>query len=420
MAKTKISLLVALIVLVLSIGIVQASDYYDFQGKTVSIAASSAEWEPGGVFYGRLEEAEAVFNVNIEFIASDTSLYMTRLLAGDSEYDIWNTDNRRFWEMIGRGAFLAVDDHVADDYFDKIPNPARNIARHNYSYDGKTYGFGVQPRLTDFAFIIYNKSLLERENQPDPHDLYLADEWTWDALGKIAKEVTRDTDGDGEIDQYGLGHMGWHQNIGYWLPSNGAETVKIVDGKYVFGLTDEPAIWALQQLSDWRHVDQIIEAEDYMFNGKMAFWAHHQSNLRQIQDFIGDVDEIRIVPMPKGPHATEYVYPVRGTHSWLLPSNSAAPSALIQLMDFLSPPEQYERNMMQWISQVVQDRQSMEILRLAHVTYGGQALDFERIFNPEVRDAVRYVERGEKSATSAMAEVAEVAQLLIDETLGQF
>lgn len=323
--------------------------------------------------------------------------------------------------MIGRGAFLPVDDYVPEDYFENIPNPARNIAKYNFSFQGQTYGFGVQPRLTDFAFLIYNKSLLERENQPDPWELYLEDAWTWDALGEIAKAVTRDTDGDGEIDQFGITHAGWHQTIGFWVPSNGAVTVKIVDGKYVFGLTDEEAIWALQKMSDWRHVDRVFgSSTDDMFNGKAAFYAHNQTQFGKIQEMIGDVDEIRIVPMAKGPHADEYVYPIRGAHSWLLPSNSQAPAALIQLTDFLCPPQEYERNMMQWISQVARDRNSMQLLRVAHETYGGQALDFERVLEDEVKDAVRYVERAEKSATTAMAEVAPKAQLLLNETLGQF
>lgn len=420
MMKFKRCLLFVLLALLLCVGLTQASEYYDFKNKTVSIAGSSSEWEPEGIYYGRLEEAEKLFNVNIEFIPSDTNLYMTRLLAGDSTLDIWVTDNRRFWEMIGRGAFLPLDDYVPAGYFESLPNPSRNVNLCNFSYKGQTYGFGVQPGLSDFAFLIYNKSLLDRENQPDPYELYQADELTWDIVGEIAKAVTRDTDGDGKIDQYGMGHMGWHQAIGFWLPSNGAQTVKIVDGKYVFGLTDEAAIWALQKLSDWRHVDRIVESEDFMFSGKMAFWAHHSNNLRHIQDFIGDVEDIRIVPLPKGPHATEYVYPVRGISAWLLPSNSEAPEGLIQLMDFLSPPEEFSRNLPQWISRIVKDRQSMGMLLEAHNSYGGQALDFERVFDPEVKNAVRSVERAEKSATAAMAEVATQAQLLLDETLGQF
>lgn len=89
MRKSILGLLVVVLALTCLVGVGLAAEYHDFQGKTVYIAGSSAEWEPGGLFYGRLEEAEAVFNVNIEFIPDDTELYMTRLLAGDSTLDIW-------------------------------------------------------------------------------------------------------------------------------------------------------------------------------------------------------------------------------------------------------------------------------------------------------------------------------------------
>jgi len=262
---------------------------------------------------------------------------------------------------------------------------------------------------------------LIRSEYSDPYELYLEGEWTWDMMEQIGRAVMRDTDGDGEIDQYGIGDMGWHQTIGFWVPSNGTSTVKIEDGKYVFNLTDEAALWVLQKLSDWRNIDRLVsDTSDHMYTGHQAFYAHTATQFRKVQEQTGDTSDIRIVPMPKGPNATEYVYPVRGSHSWLLPSNSEAPAALIQLIDFLSPPEEYERNVARWISAIATDRNSMELLRHAHQTYGGQALDFERVLEDVVKPAVRSVESGEKTAVTAISEIAQQAQLLLDETLGQF
>ena len=37
------------------------------------------------------------------------------------------------------------------------------------------------------------------------YDVFFNYEWTWDKMLEYAKNLTRDTDGDGIIDQWGLG-----------------------------------------------------------------------------------------------------------------------------------------------------------------------------------------------------------------------
>ncbi|HEX9394111.1 MAG TPA: extracellular solute-binding protein, partial [Gemmatimonadales bacterium] len=46
--------------------------------------------------------------------------------------------------------------------------------------------------------VAYNKALFDRAGLPYP-----TDDWTWDDFSRIARLLTRDTDGDGQIDQWG-------------------------------------------------------------------------------------------------------------------------------------------------------------------------------------------------------------------------
>ena len=87
--------------------------------------------------------------------------------------------------------------------------------------------------------MVYNQSMLEREGLPDIYDLWTSGNWTWEEAEKLATAVTRDTDGDGSIDQYGIA---WRR-IDYGLYINNAQFIKKgTDGKYRDGWADEEAV----------------------------------------------------------------------------------------------------------------------------------------------------------------------------------
>ena len=89
----KLIYLALVLVLGMSFISVQSAADYDFGGETITIwdlgDFGDAQWvfEEGEILAGRIEEAEAKFNVNIE-LDSDPSVH-ERLLAGDSTHDIW-------------------------------------------------------------------------------------------------------------------------------------------------------------------------------------------------------------------------------------------------------------------------------------------------------------------------------------------
>src|SRR5260370_18341401 len=58
--------------------------------------------------------------------------------------------------------------------------------------------------------LAYNKTLFDRAGIPYP-----TDDWTWDDFLRVARALTRDTRGDGAIDQWGSG-FDWRPSV--WLP----------------------------------------------------------------------------------------------------------------------------------------------------------------------------------------------------------
>ncbi len=64
------------------------------------------------------------------------------------------------------------------------------------------------------TLMFVNKTLLEKEGISMP-----GEEWTWEDFLSICSQVTRDTDGDGVIDQFGCFDYGWREAVN----SNGAE-----------------------------------------------------------------------------------------------------------------------------------------------------------------------------------------------------
>lgn len=78
-------------------------------------------------------------------------------------------------------------------------------------YGGRQYAL---PYETVPTLMFVNKSLLNKEGMQVPDT-----DWTWDDLYDISKRVTKDTDGDGILNQYGTYNYGWME-AAY---SNGAE-----------------------------------------------------------------------------------------------------------------------------------------------------------------------------------------------------
>lgn len=69
--------------------------------------------------------------------------------------------------------------------------------------------------------LAFNKQMLDDNNLEDPRELYARGEWTWSKFIEYCQTLTQDTDGDGQIDQYG--YCGFiNETFEQLMMSNGA------------------------------------------------------------------------------------------------------------------------------------------------------------------------------------------------------
>lgn len=104
----------------------------------------------------------------------------------------------------------------------------------------------------------FNMQMLEENNLEDPRELYARGEWTWDVFNEYCKKLTQDTDGDGQIDQYG--YCGYeYETLGELMMSNGAS---IALGS-TETLTSAPTGEALQQMYDMYNTWNVCYPYDF-------------------------------------------------------------------------------------------------------------------------------------------------------------
>lgn len=104
----------------------------------------------------------------------------------------------------------------------------------------------------------FNMQMLEDNNLEDPRDLWERGEWTWDKFNEYCQVLTQDTDGDGQIDQYGF--CGYEfETFENLMMSNGAN---IAQGSTQ--TLDSAAVGeALQELSDLYNVYNVCYPYDF-------------------------------------------------------------------------------------------------------------------------------------------------------------
>jgi len=174
--------------------------------------------------------------VNFEVTTSDE--YGAKLLAyksAETMPDIFYVGPEAVASNVDDGYLLPLDQYVdaatVNDLWPAITNA--------YRYDGTAAGNGslycLPKDLSTFAFA-YNKDIFDAAEvaYPDPENPY-----TWDEFVEVCKKLTKDTNGDGEIDQWGVANA-FQWSLDSFIYTNGGHflnedyTKVVIDGQKEF------------------------------------------------------------------------------------------------------------------------------------------------------------------------------------------
>ncbi|MCT4783409.1 MULTISPECIES: ABC transporter substrate-binding protein [Exiguobacterium] len=195
----------------------------------------------------RFEEANK--DVKVTMVQTAPDQYDTKLksaIAGRKIPDVFFYNPAQVKAYVNSGVLLDITEAVENSEDVKLDDIWEKGV-DKYRFDGKTLGegaiYGLPKDLGPFA-LGYNKTMFEEAGVPLPDK---DKPYTWDEFVDVAKQLTKDTNGDGKMDQYGTGfNVNWALQPFVW--SNGADWIN-EDGTKVT-IDDPKFIEALQFFVD--------------------------------------------------------------------------------------------------------------------------------------------------------------------------
>lgn len=261
-----------------------------------------SNWEvPGTVHYDIFDQAiqkyrEQYGNIEIEYEEGIPSKDYSEWLAGKilegEEPDIYLVLDEDLHTFVSIGALKHLDMLIAGDS-EVDCDTFYESALQSGSYQGEQYAlpFECNPTL-----MFVNKTLLKKEGIEMPDD-----DWTWDDFYEICKKVTKDSDGDGQIDQFGYYDYTWVQAV----YSNGIRPFQ--ENGTESNFTDDRFIEAIQFVRKLQQTNQnyLVSANDFDL-GKVVFrplsfseyrtYMPYPWRIKKYSDF-----EWNCIQMPSGP-----------------------------------------------------------------------------------------------------------------------
>lgn len=187
-------------------------------------------------------------------------------------------------------------------------------------------------------YMVYNAQMLDDAGLTYPEELAQRGEWTWDKFNEYAKALTKDTDGDGQMDVYGFG-SGYTLAIQGFAASNNA----VIAGNEKQGLADKASEEVFEELRQLYVTDgtaRPVNNDDWNDNilafstGKAAFGFAQPWMLTQEK---GNHDfDVRICPAPSGPNGDDSMSPAQIVNNYFIPKGVEDPTAVYEIFEELS------------------------------------------------------------------------------------
>lgn len=273
--------------------------------------------------------------VRIEYVPDANDFY-TRLAtgyaAGDNP-DVFLINYRRYGQFAAAGALDPVGPYLAEstaiaanDYY---PEPVEA-----FTFDGELM---CLPQNLSSLVVYYNRDLFDAAEVPYP-----AAGWTWDDLLAAAQALTRDTDGDGGTDQFGVGIEPSLIRMVPFIWQAGGELVDDLHHPTRLTIDTPEARQALQFVLDLNLEHHVVPAEsevlslgleDRFIAGNVAMLFQSRRvvpTLRAIEDFTWDV-----APLPRQAETAGILH----ADAYCLSAGAGNPDLAWSFIEFANGPE---------------------------------------------------------------------------------
>jgi multiple sugar transport system substrate-binding protein len=240
-------------------------------------------------------------------------------------------DGPLFPDYAGRDVLLDLTPYIQAEGYPLTSLNALGVKDFTTA-DGKQMGL---PRDLNVIALFYNKDMFDQAGIPYPDDT-----WDWQKLVDVAKQLTKDSNGDGKTDQWGL-YTETTDMENYWSSlvwQNGGDIIA-PDGKTT--VLDTPqAAGGIQFLQDLIWKDKVVpdpalfaETGDAFEQGKAAMeingsWLVATDEAAKLN--------FGIAPIPKGPAGR--VTSVNPTGAVIF-KGSKSPDAAWAFVKYLASPE---------------------------------------------------------------------------------
>jgi multiple sugar transport system substrate-binding protein len=240
-------------------------------------------------------------DVAIDYTPGQTDYYrkIATDFAGNDPPDVFLINYRQFGQYAARGALEPVASYL-DASAEISAGDYAPIAMDAFKYRGDQV---CMPQNVSSLNVYYNVDLFTTNGVPLP-----APGWTWDEFVAAAEALTQDTDGDGQIDQYGVVVEPIMYRMVPFVWSSGGEVVDDLDAPTTLALDTPEAIEGIEKfvslgasghnvVPSEEEVAAEEDADRFMRGGAAMFLQSRREvpTLRQIEGFTWDVAPLPVI-----------------------------------------------------------------------------------------------------------------------------
>ncbi len=223
----------------------------------------------------RFEEANPDILVQLEAVAGRDyyARLLTQVAAGDAP-DIMQIGDDAVPMFVERGAFTPLDPFIAGDY-PLDPTIYLPGVFEPGEWQGQQY---LLPKDFSPLAVYYNKRLFDEAGLPYPQD-----GWTWEDFLETAQALTRDTDGDGKTDVWGVQLPGpWTTGFEYWVAAAGGSLINPTGQTFADYMDSPETIAAVQFYADLYNEHKVapLPADMNLFGGGNTEFDNGQAAMR--------------------------------------------------------------------------------------------------------------------------------------------